>query len=147
MLSFDGRHLTWDDGKKSVELSHVTRVSIGLETRTLQRLYSGNAIPTDVSSFHWFSLHTSSRSFDFGATKESGPDENEAIVLWVLTLQHLLASRQVPEIGQGACCALSNATATQEPWTCCEACSQQPSGHPWMIPWPRPGLSWPRCWA
>ena len=114
-LSFDGRHLSWDDGKKSVNLEFVNRVSIGLETKTLQRLYSGSQMPTEVSSHHWFSLHTTTRTFDFGATEASGQPggndrvENEAIVLWVLTLQHLVASQGSSTARAAACCALSNA--------------------------------------
>ena len=66
----------------------MQRISVGLETRTLQRLYSGPSMPNDVRPHHWFSLHTATRSFDFGAVPESG-DENEAVVLWVLTLQDI----------------------------------------------------------
>lgn len=107
-LSLDCRQIAWDDGKKSVDLSHVVRISVGLETRTLQRLYSGPSGPDDVSSHHWFSLHTNTRSYDFGAVAESG-DENEAVVLWVMTLQDILARRLPADALRGACCALSNA--------------------------------------
>ena len=117
-LSGDARQVLWDEGRKSVDLSQVMRISIGIETRTLQRLYSssssrlsGGGIPDDVSSHHWFSLHTSSRSFDFGATQQNAEfgDENETVVLWVLTLQQLVASRLVPDAVAGSCLALSNA--------------------------------------
>jgi hypothetical protein len=42
--------------------------------------------------YHWFSFHTQNRSYDFGVPEDSG-DENQTVVLWVLTLQHLLAAR------------------------------------------------------
>ena len=112
LLSRDCRQVLWDDGKKSVDLSQVVRVSIGLETRTLQRLYSGaSGASTDVAPFHWFSLHTQTRSFDFGAAStEASGDPNETIVAWVLTLQHMVvtlgAAGGAPA---GSCCALSNA--------------------------------------
>ena len=98
------------------------RISVGLATRTLQRLYSspsrhstsGSDGPDDVSSHHWFSLHTSTRSFDFGATPEGSgsgreANENETVVLWVLTLQQLLSPQLGPDAEPSACLALSNA--------------------------------------
>jgi len=129
MLSGDSKQVWWDEGKKSVDLATVQRVTVGLETRTLQRLYSGSTSPQDVSAFHWFSLHTSSRSFDFGATNQAGGDlfgdENKTVVLWVLTMQDLLASALPPEQRSGACCALSNAQyrwqqfdSPQKEWPC-----------------------------
>ena len=110
-LSRNNQQVTWDDGKKSVDLSAVLRISVGLETRTLQRLYGGQNPPEDVSSHHWFSLHTAQRSFDFGAKRERAieSDENETVVLWVVTLQRLVASRLAPGASTGVCTALSNA--------------------------------------
>ena len=34
-LDAEGRYLTWDGGKKGVDLQAVLRISVGLETRTL----------------------------------------------------------------------------------------------------------------
>ena len=34
-LDAEGRYLTWDGGKKGVDLQTVLRISVGLETRTL----------------------------------------------------------------------------------------------------------------
>ena len=107
-LSEDRHLVTWDDGKKVVDLNQVMRISIGLETPTLKKLYSLPGRVDEVAPHHWFSLHTQSRSFDFGATRDSG-DENEAVVLWVLTLQQLIASRMGPDEVTGSCLALSNA--------------------------------------
>ena len=52
-------------------------------------------------------MHTATRSFDFGA-KEQG-DENELILLWVFSLQQLLAPNMPPQSVPAACCALSHA--------------------------------------
>ena len=138
MLSGDARQLWWDDGKKSVDLTQVIRVSVGLETRTLQKLYSGSNMPTEVSSYHWFSLHTQTRSFDFGATRENGGvDENDTVVLWVLTLQQLIAQRLPPESVGAACCALSNAQyrwqqfdQPNKEWPCPNCTFLNPTGSP-----------------
>ena len=82
-LDAEGRCLTWDSGKKGVELQTVLRVSVGLETRTLQKLYSGGGEPPEFRPYHWFSLHTAGRSFDFGV-RDCG-DDNALLLLWVLT--------------------------------------------------------------
>jgi len=145
-LSGDARHVLWDEGRKSVDLSQVMRISIGIETRTLQRLYSssssrlsGGGIPDDVSSHHWFSLHTSSRSFDFGATQQNAEfgDENETVVLWVLTLQQLVASRLAPDAVASACLALSNAQyqwqrfdVAGKEWPCLQCTYHNPPDSP-----------------
>jgi hypothetical protein len=89
------------------------RISVGLETPLLKKLYdSPNAAGVGRLSlggtagaaasggmdkgvahwYHWFSFHTQNRSYDFGVPEDSG-DENQTVVLWVLTLQHLLAAR------------------------------------------------------
>ena len=135
-LSEDRHLVTWDDGKKVVDLNQVMRISIGLETPTLKKLYSLPGRVDEVAPHHWFSLHTQSRSFDFGATRDSG-DENEAVVLWVLTLQQLIASRMGPEDVAGSCLALSNAqyqwqrydNLTKE-WPCMACTFQNASNSP-----------------
>jgi len=145
-LTPDRRQVTWDDGKKSIDLSQVMRVSIGHETLTLKRLYtnsgssrmssSDRAGLEEVASYHWFSLHTASRSFDFGATKDCG-DENETVVLWVLTLQQLVAPRLAPEAVAGSCLALSNAQYQwqrydnpNKEWPCLRCTFFNPPGNP-----------------
>ena len=58
-----------------------------------QKLYfsdKGAEIAAEMPPYHWFSLHTASRSYDFGCKEEAG-DAAEALVLWVLTLQELLS--------------------------------------------------------
>ncbi len=102
-LSRDGAHVLWDEGKKRVDLASVLRVSVGLETSTLKRLYTGSTA-IDVRPYHWFSLHTPSRSYDFGA---KDGDENETLLLWVLTLQQIVAPRLPP--AAAAATALANA--------------------------------------
>ena len=146
-LTSDQRRIVWDDGKKSVELAQVMRISIGHETLTLKRLYASpggrlssggsSAVPDAVSSYHWFSLHTASRSFDFGASKECGSDENETVVLWVLTLQQLIAPRLEPGAVGGSCLALSNAQyqwqrydAPSKEWPCLICTFNNPPGSP-----------------
>ena len=103
----------------------MLRVSVGLESRTLQKLYGSSAgADMDVRPYHWFSLHTASRSYDFGANRECG-DENETLMLWVLTLEQLVAPNLPPASVSAACCALSHAqtqwqrfaSATKE-WPC-----------------------------
>ena len=92
-LTPDGRALVWDNGKKGVDLASVQRISVGLETKSLQKLYlsvKGAEIAAELPPYHWFSLHTASRSYDFGCKEEAG-DASEALVLWVLTLQELLS--------------------------------------------------------
>lgn len=114
-LSMDARHLVWDGGKKGLELAQVLRLSVGLETRSLQKLYSTSGNAADVRPYHWVSLHTAARSFDFGL-KDCGADENETLVLWVMTLQELLlASKGSADAsaGQSAFSALSHA---QQQW-------------------------------
>ena len=109
-LTPDKRCLTWDSGKKQLDLAQVLRVSIGLESRTLQKLYSpsGSGAELDIQPHHWFSLHTATRSFDFGA-KDDNQNENELILLWVFTLQQIVAPN-IPTDGMAsACSALSHA--------------------------------------
>ena len=88
------------------------RVSVGLETRTLQKLYTGGGEPPNLRPYHWFSLHTASRSFDFGV-KDCGADESETLVLWVFTLQQLLFAHGAPaaRASPAAYSALSHAQA------------------------------------
>ena len=74
----------WQEG---VDLQSVHRLSLGLETRTLQRLYSGGGEPPEFRPHHWFSLHTAARSFDFGV-RDCG-DGNATLLLWVITPQQL----------------------------------------------------------
>jgi len=107
-LTPDRRSLTWDSGKKLLDLSTVLRVSVGLESRTLQKLYSSSAgAEAELAPYHWFSLHTATRSFDFGV-KEAGY-ENEWLLRWVLTLQQLVAQHLPPANVAAACCALTQA--------------------------------------
>ena len=107
-LSPDSRCIAWDGGKKMFEISAVLRISVGLESRTLQRLYgSGAAADSEIVAYHWFSFHTASRSYDFGA-KDCG-DESKTLLLWVFTVQQLLAPFLPRESVQSACCALSQA--------------------------------------
>ena len=57
-------------------------------------------------------MHTAGRSFDFGV-RDCG-DDNETLVLWVLTLQQLLYTHGAPAALQpAACSALSRA---QQQW-------------------------------
>lgn len=72
--------------RRAAALSQVVRVSIGLETKPLQKLYHSSAAP-DVAPTSWFSLHTAARSYDFGARDG---DTAETVILWVLTLQQLV---------------------------------------------------------
>lgn len=123
-LSADGRHLAWDGGKKGVELAQVVRVSVGLETKTLQKLYSSSSSPSEIRPYHWFSLHTAARSFDFGL-KDCGADESETLVLWVLTLQELLVAARGEAADVLSFCALSHAqqqwqryASTAKEWPC-----------------------------
>jgi len=161
-LSSDARQIVWDEGKKSIDLSLVMRISVGIETRTLQRLYSNSGSsrlsssgvpPEEVSSHHWFSLHTSSRSFDFGATSQQG-DENETVVLWVLTLQQLVSPRLSHDAATGACLALSNAQyqwqrfdLVGKEWPCLVCTFHNPpeSPHCGMCAKPRPMVTLNPC--
>jgi len=65
VLTADAKQLSWESGKKTVTLSEVVRISVGLETKGLQKLYSSGAM--DIPTYNWFSLHTNTRSYDFGA--------------------------------------------------------------------------------
>ena len=87
-LDAEGRYLTWEGGKKGIDLTSVLRVSVGLETRTLQKLYAAGGEPAEFRPYHWFSLHTAGRSFDFGV--KDCADDNATLLLWVLTLQRRL---------------------------------------------------------
>jgi hypothetical protein len=43
--------LSWEGGKKTVTLSEVVRVSVGLETKGLQKLYASGAM--DIPTYNW----------------------------------------------------------------------------------------------
>ena len=38
-LSSDMNYVMWEEGKKSINLSQVQRITVGVETKTLRRLY------------------------------------------------------------------------------------------------------------
>mmetsp|Transcript_36062 Transcript_36062/g.84222 ORF Transcript_36062/g.84222 Transcript_36062/m.84222 type:complete len:635 (+) Transcript_36062:226-2130(+) len=141
-LSADCRQLTWDNGKRKVDLSQVLRISLGLESRTLQKI---GASLTDMPSYHWFSLHTASRSYDFGA-KDCG-DENEMVVLWVLTLEELLSAMSPSSTSVSrTCLSLSHAQQQwqrfeklDKEWPCVQCTYLNPASDA-----PPPGVS-PTC--
>jgi len=128
----------------------VLRVSVGLETKTLQKLYAAGGAPAEVPRpYHWFSLHTSSRSFDFGVSAACGAEVSETLVLWVHTLQQLLsaapgnlalaeaagAGQHVEEIRRNAFSALSYAqrqwqhhASSAKEWACLQCTVVNPGG-------------------
>ena len=39
----------------------------GLASKTLQKMHAAGGMSTDMRAHQWFSLHTQTRSYDFGA--------------------------------------------------------------------------------
>jgi len=68
----------------------------------------------DMPAYHWFSLHTAARSYDFGAM-DCG-DSSEMVVLWVLTLQELVAEAIGLAHGAGSSSFFSALSFLQQRW-------------------------------
>lgn len=132
-LDQEAQQLVWE-GKKALDLNQVMRISVGLETKTLQKLYTG-AEPPPYRPYHWFSLHTAGRSYDFGVAG-CGADESETLLLWVLTLQQLLHQIEAPATAvPAACAALCHAqqqwqhyASSAKEWACIACTFLNPGG-------------------